>query len=171
MSAAHNEELIERITRQMGELPTSLEVVCRLMLMLRNPTQENEHVVTALYSDRQLSGQLVRKLESNEEAQVDEKGNIIERKRSEAEVLQVLDGAVLQMGYAAILRLVSALSVGKLLAAEHKGYGMQRRELWVHSVVVGLIAQRLCELLAELGRHTNEPSPAVPYNHSTPTTK
>ena len=158
MSTEHNEELVERITRQMGELPTSLEVVCRLMLMLRNPTQENEHVVTALYSDRQLSGQLVRKLDSNEEAQVDEKGNVIERKRSEAEVLQVLDGAVLQMGYAAILRLVSALSVGKLLAAEHKGYGMQRRELWVHSVVVGLIAQRLCELLAETGRNSIDPS-------------
>ena len=144
MSTSHNDEIVERITRQMGELPTSLEVVCRLMLMLRNPTQENEHVVTALYSDRQLSGQLVRKLDSNEEAQVDEKGNIIERKRSEAEVLQVLDGAVLQMGYTAILRLVSALSVGKLLAAEHKGYGMQRRDLWVHSVVVALNAQRLC---------------------------
>ncbi len=142
----------------MGALPTSLEVVCRLMLMLRNPTQENEHVVTALYSDRQLSGQLVKKLDSNEEAQVDEKGNIIERKRSEAEVLQVLDGAVLQMGYAAILRLVSALSVGKLLAAEHKGYGMQRRELWVHCVIVGLIAQRLCELLAETGRESIDPS-------------
>jgi putative nucleotidyltransferase with HDIG domain len=158
MSTSHNDEIVERITRQMGELPTSLEVVCRLMLMLRNPTQENEHVVTALYSDRQLSGQLVRKLDSNEEAQVDEKGNVIERKRSEAEVLQVLDGAVLQMGYTAILRLVSALSVGKLLAAEHKGYGMQRRDLWVHSVVVALIAQRLCELLAETGRDSIDPS-------------
>lgn len=158
MSTSNNDELVERITRQMGELPTSLEVVCRLMLMLRNPTQENEHVVKALYSDRQLSGQLVRKLDSNEEAQVDEKGNIVERKRSEEEVLQVLDGAVLQMGYTAILRLVSALSVGKLLAAEHKGYGMQRRELWVHSVVVALIAQRLCELLAETGRESIDPS-------------
>ena len=48
MSTSHDDELVERITRQMGELPTSLEVVCRLMLMLRNPTQENEHVVTAL---------------------------------------------------------------------------------------------------------------------------
>ena len=158
MSTATIEELAVRITRQMGALPTSLEVVCRLMLMLRNPTQENEHVVTALYSDRQLSGQLVKKLDSSEEAPVDEKGNIIERKRSEAEVLQVLDAAVLQMGYAAILRLVSALSVGKLLAAEHKGYGIPRRELWVHSVIVGLIAERLCELLIDTGRDSIDPS-------------
>ena len=158
MSSSHNAEIVERITRQMGELPTSLEVVCRLMLMLRNPTQENEHVVQALYSDRQLSGQLVRKLDSGEEQEVDEKGNAIQRKRSEAEVLQVLDSAVLQMGYTAILRLVSALSVGKLLAAEHKGYGMQRRDLWVHSVVVALISQRLCELLAETGRDSIDPS-------------
>ena len=35
---------------------------------------------------------------------------------------------------------------------------MQRRELWVHSVVVGLIAQRLCELLAETGRDSLDPS-------------
>ena len=41
MSTATTEELAERIARQIGALPTSLEVVCRLMLMLRNPTQEN----------------------------------------------------------------------------------------------------------------------------------
>lgn len=158
MSTLIDDELVERITRQMGELPTSLEVVCRLMLMLRNPTQENEHVVKALYSDPQLSSQLVRKLDSSGSTQIDEKGNIIERNRSEAEVIQVLDEAVLQMGYTAILRLVSALSVGKLLAAEHKGYGMQRRDLWIHSVVVALISQKLCELLADTGRDSIDPS-------------
>ena len=42
MSAMKNQEAEERINRQLGELPTSLEVVCRLMMMLRNPTQENE---------------------------------------------------------------------------------------------------------------------------------
>jgi putative nucleotidyltransferase with HDIG domain len=158
VSTASTADLAARITRQMGELPTSLEVVCRLMLMLRNPTQENEAVVAALYSDRQLCGQLVRRLEAADEQNVDEKGHVIRIKRSEAEELQMLAGAVLSMGYTAILRLVSALSVGKLLAAEHKGYGIQRRELWVHSVVVGLIAQRLCELLAETGRGSIDPS-------------
>ena len=124
----------------------------RLMLMLRNPTQENEQVVKALFSDQQLSVQLVRKLDSAEEVAVDEKGNRIQRQRPENEVLEILSAAVLEMGYTAILRLVSALSVGKLLAEEQEGYGMERRQLWMHSVVVGLIAQRLSELLADTGR-------------------
>jgi putative nucleotidyltransferase with HDIG domain len=152
------EENVERILRQMGQLPTSLEVVCRLMLMLRNPTQENEQVVKALFSDQQLSVQLVRKLDSAEEVAVDEKGNRIQRQRPENEVLDILSAAVLEMGYTAILRLVSALSVGKLLAEEQEGYGMERRQLWMHSVVVGLIAQRLSELLADTGRSSFDPS-------------
>lgn len=158
MSSPNTDEVINRILRQMGQLPTSLEVVCRLMLMLRNPTQENEQVVQALFSDQQLSVQLVRKLETAEEAEVDAQGNRIQRQRSESEVMEVLAAAVLEMGYTAILRLVSALSVGKLLADEHKGYGIERRELWLHSVIVGLIAQRLAELLADTGRDSFDPS-------------
>lgn len=142
----------------MGKLPTSLEVVCRLMVMLGNPTQENDHVVVALFSDRLLAGQLVRKLDTDDDPQVDEKGNPIERKFTDDEVLDMLHMAVLKLGYTAILRLVSALSVGKILANEHKGYGMQRRELWVHSVVVALIAMRLCQILEETGRDSINPT-------------
>jgi len=158
MSSPNTDEIINRILRQMGQLPTSLEVVCRLMLMLRNPTQENEQVVQALFSDSQLSAQLVRKLETNEEVEVDAQGNRVQRQRSESEIMEILSAAVLEMGYTAILRLVSALSVGRLLADEHKGYGIGRRELWLHSVIVGLIAQRLAELLADTGKASFDPS-------------
>ena len=62
MSAMKNQEAEERINRQLGELPTSLEVVCRLMMMLRNPTQENEEVVEVLLTDKDLTMQLVTRL-------------------------------------------------------------------------------------------------------------
>ena len=119
MSAMKNQEAEERINRQLGELPTSLEVVCRLMMMLRNPTQENEEVVEVLLTDKDLTMQLVTRLAMKDKEKLKQGEDSIDSK-TEAEILKILFDAVLHMGYRAILSLVSALSVGQILSAEFR---------------------------------------------------
>ena len=115
MSAMKNQEAEERINRQLGELPTSLEVVCRLMMMLRNPTQENEEVVEVLLTDKDLTMQLVTRLAMKDKEKLKQGEDSMDSK-TEAEILKILFDAVLHMGYRAILSLVSALSVGQILS-------------------------------------------------------
>ena len=110
-----NQEAEERINRQLGELPTSLEVVCRLMMMLRNPTQENEEVVEVLLTDKDLTMQLVTRLAMKDKEKLKQGEDSMDSK-TEAEILKILFDAVLHMGYRAILSLVSALSVGQILS-------------------------------------------------------
>ena len=110
-----NQEAEERINRQLGELPTSLEVVCRLMMMLRNPTQENEEVVEVLLTDKDLTMQLVTRLAMKDKEKLKQGEDSMDSK-TEAESLKILFDAVLHMGYRAILSLVSALSVGQILS-------------------------------------------------------
>ena len=123
MSAMKNQEAEERINRQLGELPTSLEVVCRLMMMLRNPTQENEEVVEVLLTDKDLTMQLVTRLAMKDKEKLKQGEDSMDSK-TEAEILKILFDAVLHMGYRAILSLVSALSVGQILSAEFRGLSL-----------------------------------------------
>lgn len=157
MSAMKNQEAEERINRQLGELPTSLEVVCRLMMMLRNPTQENEEVVEVLLTDKDLTMQLVTRLAMKDKEKLKQGEDSMDSK-TEAEILKILFDAVLHMGYRAILSLVSALSVGQILSAEFRGYGYGKRELWLHSVTTALATQRFCEVLQDSNRAMHDPS-------------
>ncbi len=147
-----NLEAEERINRQLGELPTSLEVVCRLMMMLRNPTQENEEVVEVLLTDKDLTMQLVTRLAMKDKEKLKQGEDSMDSK-TEAEILKILFDAVLHMGYRAILSLVSALSVGQILSSEFRGYGYGKRELWLHSVTTALATQRFCEVLKTQSSH------------------
>jgi len=157
MSAMKNQEAEERINRQLGELPTSLEVVCRLMMMLRNPTQENEQVVEVLLTDKDLTMQLVTRLAMKDKEKLKQGEDSMDSK-TEAEILKILFDAVLHMGYRAILSLVSALSVGQILSSEFRGYGYGKRELWLHSVTTALATQRFCEVLQDSNRAMHDPS-------------
>lgn len=150
-------EAVDRVNRQLGELPTSLEVVCRLMMMLRNPTQENEEVVRVLMTDRSLSRQLLTRLAMKDKeklTQTNENQDIA----TDDEVAEILFEAVLHMGYRAILRLVSALSVGQILSPELRGYAYAKRDLWLHSVTTGLVCQQFCQVLSDSNRADHDPS-------------
>jgi putative nucleotidyltransferase with HDIG domain len=147
----------ERIMRQMGVLPTSLEVVCRLMLMLRNPSQENEDVIDTLLLDRALALQVVHK-SKQKEASEGESDSDASEDVSTQEIREILSRMMLQLGYAPLLRLVSVLSVQKILGTELRSYGFDRRELWMHSVLVAIIAKRFCEILSESKRENLDPT-------------
>ena len=157
MSHQRNQEAEARVNRQLGELPTSLEVVCRLMMMLRNPSQENDQVVDVLMSDRDLAMQLVTRLAMRDKEKLQKATGDVDA-RTEKEIHDTLFEAVLHMGYRAILRLVSALSVGQILSVEMRGYGFAKRELWLHSIAAALATQRFCELLADSNRSDPDPS-------------
>ena len=107
------------------------------MMMLRNPTQENEEVVEVLLTDKDLTMQLVTRLAMKDKEKLKQGEDSMDSK-TEAEILKILFDAVLHMGYRAILSLVSALSVGQILSAEFRGYGYGKRELWLHSVTTAL---------------------------------
>jgi len=147
----------ERVSRQLGELPTSLEVVCKLMMMLRNPTQENEEVAKVLMTDRELTMRLITRLAMKDREKLQSASRNLSQS-SDSSLMATLFDSVLHMGYKAILRLVSALSVGQILASEFRGYGYQKRDLWIHSVTTALAAQRLYEVLIDTNRPSQDPS-------------
>ena len=152
-----NSVKIDHLLRYANNLPTSLEVVCRLMLMLRNPTQDNSEIVDVLLTDRDLALRLVGKLSNQDRKNLSDNNSALSND-FQAEIHQKVSEAVLQMGYRSLLRLISALSIGQLLSSECEGYGFPKRSLWYHSAACGLSCQLLCDILSDTDRPTYDSS-------------
>jgi putative nucleotidyltransferase with HDIG domain len=159
----HLPQTADKLNSQVGNLQASVDIVVRLMFMLRDPDISNGEIANTVVDDKFIASVLVNKLEqmSNKEegfilfqpeVSIDDGSNKKSQSQSKEPVLsrdqlvEAIEIALMRIGHSEILKLVSGISFGKVLGGELKGYGMARNELWVHSVIVALIAQNIAKL-------------------------
>ncbi|MEI6590238.1 MAG: HDOD domain-containing protein [Verrucomicrobiota bacterium] len=144
--------ITDKYAAQFANLTNSIDVVVRLMFMLKDRDIENSDIANVVATDKVLSNTLLKKLEkiSNKESgytppELDpsEKEPVL----SNQEIFENLEMAIMRLGHGEILKQVSGISFGKILGGECKGYGIAKNELWVHSVTVALISQELAKLI------------------------
>ena len=158
----------DKFSAQIANLQSSVDIVVRLMFMLRDADISNGDIANVVVDDKFIASLLVKKLEqmSNKEdgfimfqPEVDDQDTTNRAKPdakakepalSRDQLIEAIEIAIMRLGHAEILKLVSGISFGKVLGAELKGYGMLKNELWVHSVIVGLLAQNIAKMVNTL---------------------
>jgi putative nucleotidyltransferase with HDIG domain len=159
----------DKFYSQISNLPASVDVVVRLMFMLRNPNVDNSDFVEVLITDKTLSNLLLKKVdlptdndgkpEPGEFVYKAPQSNIkltpeeIQQQEEEEKqrITEELEMAVMRLGHGEILKMVSGISFGKILGSELRGYNIAKNELWVHSVIVGLLSQFIAKMMTDLG--------------------
>jgi putative nucleotidyltransferase with HDIG domain len=153
--------IADKFSAQFGNLNSSIDIIVRLMFMLKDPDIDNSSMAEVVAEDKVLSSNLLKKLEqlSNKEDGVVSFASPDDPKDqppSKEEIIDSIALAIMRIGHTEMLKQVSGISFGKILGVELKGYGIAKNELWVHSVIVALIAQQMAKLINTLELEKDE---------------
>ena len=113
------------------ELPSDPSVVARLLPLLDNPLQNNSEIIKTLKYDPVITLKLMRRSNSAAIA-----GGL---------PISSIADAVMRLGHQEILQQVVGLCFGKSLSTELKGYAVEAKGLWHHSVIAAMAAEQLVQ--------------------------
>jgi putative nucleotidyltransferase with HDIG domain len=137
------EETVERLLRRIGELPPMPAVAQKALGLIRNPNSSMADLADVLALDQAMAGLVLRWANSA----------YFGLKSPVTTVRQ----AVVYLGQSAIQSLIMAASLAAFIDRPAPGYGLERGELWKHSVGVAsgarLVAAKFGKNLAEDAYH------------------
>ena len=115
-----------------GELPSDPSVVARLLPLLDDPLQNNSEIIKTLKYDPVITLKLMRR--SNSAA------------IAGGPPISSISEAVMRLGHQERLQQVVGLCFGKSLSTELKGYAVEAKGLWHHSVIAAMAAEQLVQV-------------------------
>ena len=141
--AQSSEETVERLLQRVGELPPMPIVAQKALAMIRNPNSSMAELADVLALDQAMAGLVLRWANS-----------AYFGLRSPVTTVRQ---AVVYLGQNAIQSLVMAASLAAFINRPAPGYGLERGELWKHSVGVAagarLVAAKFGKAIAEDAYH------------------
>jgi putative nucleotidyltransferase with HDIG domain len=121
----------QEVIAQSKDLPVVSETARKLIVLLNNPETHRDEIVQTVRCDNVLTAKLLRVCNS--------------AYTGLREPVASLDQAVFVLGDRAIYRMVCAIGFGGTMGFEHPGCSVEANGLWVHSLSIGLGAERLTE--------------------------
>ena len=119
------DQFLDRIT----DLPPAPRVAPRLLTLLAQPDIDGAHVVELIQCDPALTASVMRLCNSV--------------MLGGATSVDSLPEAVLRLGFGQTYELVLAILAASTLSRAQKGYGLERGELWQHSLAAALCAKSM----------------------------
>lgn len=136
-------KIVERLLQRIGELPPMPAVAQKALALIRNPNSNMADLADVLALDQAMAGLVLRWANSA----------YFGLKSPVTTVRQ----AVVYLGQSAIQSLIMAASLSAFIDRPAPGYGLERGELWKHSVGVAsgarLVAAKFGKTLAEDAYH------------------
>ncbi|MCG3137445.1 MAG: Ribonuclease Y [Phycisphaerae bacterium] len=124
---------INEILQQVDRLPPLPGTVVRLMMAINNPTSTVEDIVEAIRYDQAVTSEVLKLCNSAFFG--------LSRK------VTSLNDAMLCLGTVKVLQLVMSVHANMLLSRAQKGYGLEKGQLWRHSVAVAIAGSLFAQQL------------------------
>ncbi len=117
---------IDAILDKVTKLPPAPKILPKLLKLLSDPDAGSHEIVRLLMVEPALTAQLLRLCNSTVFAG--------------GQKVDDLEEAVVRLGFREVYQLVSAVCCAGMVTPPQKGYGIDRGELWTHSLVAAIAA-------------------------------
>lgn len=125
------DHLLNKIIREIKELPPLPDVVVKVMQITRSPDVTARQLNKVISQDQGLTGNVLRLCNS--------------AYYGLPRAVSSLSQAVMYLGFHTIRNLILTCSISNLFSMEKKNYGYSRGGLWYHSVTTAMISEFICK--------------------------